>query len=104
MRIYIIADMEGISGVSSIDLQAHPGAPLYEQSRHAMTEEVAACATGAFEGGADEVIVFDMHCDGLNLFCNVCGSGYDRAGTSSDLRLDGAAIARCGRPACVKQV
>jgi len=75
MRIYIVADMEGVSGVASLDLQAHPGAVLYEQSRRAMTAEVAGAAQGAFDGGADEVIVFDMHCEGLNLYLDELPAG-----------------------------
>lgn len=75
MRLYLIADMEGVSGIASIDLQAHPGAALYEQSRVAMTAEVAAAVEGALEGGADEVVIFDMHCHGLNLFLDELPSG-----------------------------
>ena len=58
MRLYLVADMEGVAGVTSFDLQAHPGAPLYESCRRAMTSEVAAAVRGALDAGADHVVVF----------------------------------------------
>jgi len=59
MRIYISADMEGITGIVSGD-QTEEGTE-FMQSRKLMTEEVNAAIRGAFSGGATEVVVNDSH-------------------------------------------
>ena len=60
MRIYISADMEGVSGVSHPE-QTRPGSGEYERARLLMTREVNAAVRGALDGGADEVWVADGH-------------------------------------------
>jgi D-amino peptidase len=66
MRILISADMEGISGVVHWD-QVTPGHSEYARFRQIMTEEVNAAVAGAFDGGANEVVVTDGHWDGRNI-------------------------------------
>jgi len=75
MRIYIVTDVEGVSGVVRQDEQAHPGGVLYDEARRALTRETAAAVQGALDGGADEVVIFDMHCEGLNLHLDDLPSG-----------------------------
>ncbi len=60
MRVFVMTDMEGISGVCR---RGHvtKGDPLYEAGRRFLTAEVNACVRGCLEGGADEVIVKDGH-------------------------------------------
>lgn len=65
MRIYISADMEGISGVHSD--QTAPGAREYERSCALMLGEVNAAVAGAYEGGATAVVVNDSHWNMRNL-------------------------------------
>ena len=60
MRILIISDMEGISGIVRWE-QVIPGKPLFEEGRRLYTEDVNAAIRGAFDGGADEVVVMDWH-------------------------------------------
>lgn len=60
MKIYISADMEGITGVIHID-QLIPGKPDYEDSRIMMTRDVNAAIEGAVEAGATEILVNDSH-------------------------------------------
>ena len=67
MKILLIADLEGASGVVDNDQQAKPGAPLYHEARDYLISDVEGAVEGAIEGGADEVIIFDMHYFGLNL-------------------------------------
>ena len=66
MKILIADDMEGISGV--VDW-AHVGSnnDEYQRFRKIMTAEVNAAVKGAFEGGADEVVVSDGHGGGKNV-------------------------------------
>jgi D-amino peptidase len=66
MKVLIAADMEGISGVVHWD-QVDPQHPEYARFRRIMTGDVNAAIRGAFEGGADEVLVTDGHDEGRNL-------------------------------------
>lgn len=60
MKVYISADMEGITGlVDAEDVQ--PGGRDYERGRVLMTEDVNAAVRGAFAGGASVVLVNDAH-------------------------------------------
>ena len=66
MKIYISVDMEGISGICSPDYVIS-GRALYPTGQRLATADVNAAVRGAFDGGADEVIVADMHGASLNL-------------------------------------
>ncbi len=67
LKIYISADMEGIGGVSTWQVQAAPGAPEYEKFRRLMTLEVNSAVSGAFDAGATEVLVSDSHWNAQNI-------------------------------------
>jgi D-amino peptidase len=66
VKIYISADMEGITGVVSGD-QLSPGAFEYERFRGFMTAEVNAAIDAARAAGATEFVVGDSHGNGQNL-------------------------------------
>ena len=66
MKILIATDMEGITGVTTWD-QVTPGHAEYARFRKLMTEDVNAAVRGAFDAGADEVIVADGHWNGSNI-------------------------------------
>ena len=66
MKILIATDMEGITGVTTWD-QVTPGHAEYARFRKLMTQDVNAALRGAFEAGADEVIVADGHWNGSNI-------------------------------------
>lgn len=66
MKILISIDMEGISGVVNWG-QTETGNSDYERFRVVMTDEANAAISGAFSGGADEVVVTDSHGGGLNI-------------------------------------
>jgi len=67
LKVYISADMEGIGGVSTWQVQAAPGAPEYEKFRQLMTMEVNSAISGAFDAGATEVLVSDSHWNAQNI-------------------------------------
>lgn len=67
LKVYIAADMEGIGGVSTWDIQADARGREYEKFRQLMTQEVNAAVEGAFEAGATEVLVSDSHGDAQNI-------------------------------------
>jgi len=66
MKILIATDMEGITGVTTWD-QVTPGHAEYARFRKQMTEDVNAAIRGAFDAGAEEVIVADGHWNGSNI-------------------------------------
>ena len=66
MKILIATDMEGITGVTTWD-QVTPEHAEYARFRRLMTQDVNAAIRGAFDAGADEVIVADGHWNGSNI-------------------------------------
>ncbi len=66
LKVYISADMEGITGVASMD-QLGPGSFEYAQAREWMTGEVLAAIQGARDAGATEFVVSDSHGNGESL-------------------------------------
>jgi D-amino peptidase len=66
MKILIAADMEGVTGVTSWD-HVSPDHNEYARFRRLMTRDVNAAIQGAFEAGADEIVVTDGHHKGANI-------------------------------------
>jgi D-amino peptidase len=66
VKILIAADMEGVSGVVHWD-QVDSSHKEYERFRKLMTGDVNAAIEGAYEGGAEEVIVADGHGSARNI-------------------------------------
>jgi D-amino peptidase len=60
MRVLIMTDMEGVSGIVVWE-QVNGGAPLYEEGRRLYTEEINAAVRGAKAAGATEIVVVDCH-------------------------------------------
>jgi D-amino peptidase len=60
MRVLIMTDMEGVSGIVVWE-QVNGGAPMYEEGRRLYTEEINAAVRGAKAAGADEIVVVDCH-------------------------------------------
>jgi len=64
-RIYILCDMEGISGIWNKD-QVDSKSGAYAEARELLCADVNAAVAGAFDGGAAEVVVGDTHGGGPN--------------------------------------
>lgn len=60
MRVQIIGDMEGISGIVVWE-QVRGGDPMHEEGRRLYTEEINAAVRGAKAAGATEIVVVDGH-------------------------------------------
>lgn len=90
MKIYIFADIEGISGIYSKD-QVLPGASRFNEGRDYLTAEINACAEGCKEAGAEKVIVRDGHGGGFSVRWEKLSPCVDEliAGPSGDDRLEG---------------
>ncbi len=111
LKVFILADMEGISGVC-LEEHTTAGTPHYEQARRWMTADVNAAVQGALDAGASEVVVLDGH--GANSLYNlvyeelhegaeyIVGSprGWYLTGTGLQLPLcaDGGMHAMAGTP------
>ena len=65
MRVFVMVDMEGISGICRKS-QVLPGGEHYQQGRKYLTWDVNACVAGCFDGGATEVTVRDAHGGGYH--------------------------------------
>lgn len=61
MKVYISVDIEGVAGIVDREQGNPAGGPAYEVGRRLMTAETNAAITGAFDGGATEVVVNDSH-------------------------------------------
>ena len=66
MRIFISVDMEGISGVETVE-EVFQGLPGYKTFRQIMAGDVNAAVQGAIEGGASDIVVSDSH----GYMCNI---------------------------------
>jgi len=70
-NIYIVADVEGIAGLAFYEYRDKDMSMLnYEllhRNRMLLTEEVNAACRGAFDAGAEKVVVHDCHGDGYTL-------------------------------------
>ena len=61
-KVFVITDMEGVSGIFDSDLQCLPyKSPRWEESHKLLTGEVNAAVEGLLAGGATDVVVWDGH-------------------------------------------
>jgi D-amino peptidase len=60
MRVFVISDMEGVSGIVKWK-QVSGGEAMYEEGRRLYTEEINAAVRGAKKAGAEEIVVMDCH-------------------------------------------
>ena len=65
MHILIITDLEGISGVDSMEIMDEES-QYYKTATENLMEDTNAAVAGAFAGGADKVTVIDGHRTGFN--------------------------------------
>ncbi len=79
MKIYISADIEGITGVVTWQQCGAPTSEHYDWgfARRMMTHDVNAAIRGARAGGATEIVVKDSHNVSLNLLIDELESGVE---------------------------
>lgn len=66
LKVYIFADMEGISGITHSGQTLADGA-AYGEGCRLMEADINACVAGCFDAGATEVVVRDGHGGGKNV-------------------------------------
>lgn len=81
VKIYVMTDLEGISGVNSAE-QMSVDRPKYAEGRALLTREINTVARYLKEEGVDEVIFQDGHGSGLNVI-------WDRLSPDVDLCITG---------------
>jgi D-amino peptidase len=69
MKIYISADIEGVTGVTHWD-ETLKEKPDYTEFQEQMTAEVLAACNGALKAGAKEIYIKDAHDSGRNLIAS----------------------------------
>lgn len=69
MKIYISADIEGVTGTTVWD-ETRLGSKDYIQFAEQMTREVVAACEGAIDMGADEIVIRDGHGSARNIDYN----------------------------------
>ncbi|NOZ22783.1 MAG: M55 family metallopeptidase [Planctomycetes bacterium] len=69
-EVYILCDMEGITGAVSYQMDVFPNAPNYSKARRWLTDDLEAAMQGAHEAGADHFTVYDMHFHGANVMAD----------------------------------
>ncbi|MCD6562920.1 MAG: M55 family metallopeptidase, partial [Thermoproteales archaeon] len=60
-KIFVLGDLEGVSGVVSFDTDTSPQGKNYERSLRLATRELNALIRGLRKGGADYIIFLDGH-------------------------------------------
>lgn len=66
MKVFISADMEGITGTTQWE-ECNRNSPFYSKFAEQMTLEVAAACRGAIKAGAKEIVVKDSHSSATNI-------------------------------------
>jgi D-amino peptidase len=66
MNVYIMTDMEGVSGISRVEQTSPPTAP-WRESLSLLEGDFNAAISGAAAGGARRIVLCDAHCGGGNL-------------------------------------
>lgn len=67
MKIFIMTDLEGATGVAGNWPDFNPGGKEHEAARRFLTGDVNAAIEGAFEAGVREVVVLDGHGAALSI-------------------------------------
>jgi len=86
MKIYVMTDMEGISGINTSE-QLVSGRSAYGEGRELLTREINRIARFLKEEGVDEVVVQDGHGSGTNII-------WEKLSSDVDLCITGAVRTR----------
>lgn len=70
MKLYIVADMEGIAGVVA-PVQVEGNSSYFDAARLQYSREIKSVCEAALSAGAEEIYVNDFHGNGINLVTEV---------------------------------
>lgn len=89
MKVVIMTDLEGISGVDTMEMVSEVGTTGHRFALERLMLDLNAAVEGAFEGGATEVYVVDGHGGGNNFIKDMLNPGViqtDSAGWNELIR------------------
>ena len=86
MKIYIMADIEGISGIYHREQVVQSGS-RYNEGRKLMTREANICAEALKEAGVDTVYFHDCHGSGNNVIWEELSPAIDRVIIGSNAEI-----------------
>src|SRR5687768_14334167 len=94
MKVYISADIEGITGLVSWSQCSRPDGSSYDYqfARRMMTHDVNAAVRGARAAGATEVVIKDSHGNSKNLLIDGLEPGVQLVsghGSGTDGMMEG---------------
>ena len=100
MKIYIMTDLEGATGVYSFRQTRERGTPAYHEAVHLLMGDIAAVAEGLKAAGATDILALDGHGGGGNFLpeCmvpgvrHITGSGCCRPVWGLDETCDGLVL------------
>ena len=87
MKIYIMSDIEGISGIYHKEQVVMDGA-RYSEGRKFMTREANICADALKEAGVDTVYYHDCHGMGCNVYWDELSSSIDKVIIGSNANIE----------------
>jgi len=61
MKVFILTDLEGVTGVDDVAQMDSENEEVYRQSCEHLMLDINAAVAGAFDGGAEHVLVWDGH-------------------------------------------
>jgi len=67
MKLFVMTDLEGATGVAGNWSDFNPGGREHESARRFLTGDVNAAIKGALEAGAEEIVVLDGHGAALSI-------------------------------------
>jgi len=67
MKLYVLTDLEGATGVSGGWTEIGPGGRTHELAKRMLTGDINACVRAAYESGATDIVVWDGHGLGLSV-------------------------------------
>lgn len=76
MKVYVMVDIEGISGIYHVD-QTIKGRDRFDEGRRFLTADVNACVAGLKEAGVDEIHVCDCHDSSYSLIWDEASADVD---------------------------
>ena len=90
MNVFVMVDIEGISGIYSKE-QVTPGGSRFNEGRRFMTDEINACVSGLTAAGVEKIYVRDCHGGSYTLDWENASNDVDGyiCGIHSDVRFAG---------------
>jgi len=77
MKIYIMTDLEGASGVFKFAQTRDPAAPLFREAMEYLMGDIAAVVKGLRESGVRQITIFDGHNGGNNFIPHLMEPGAE---------------------------